>query len=55
MRIDSHLTANDVHLELFPFKRELLMEAYLIDNESVLALDDDVFTNVKINKKGTGK
>lgn len=24
------------------------MEAYLIDNEGVLALDDDVFTNVEI-------
>ena len=48
MRIYRHLTANDVRLEPFPFKRELSMEAYLIDNEGVLALDDDVFTNVEI-------
>lgn len=48
MRIFRHLTANDVRLEPFPFKRELSMEAYLIDNEGVLALDDDIFTNVEI-------
>ena len=47
MRIYRHLTANDVYLEPFPFKRELSMEAYLIDNEEVLALDD-VFSNVEI-------
>ena len=48
MRIYRHITANDVQLEAFPFKRELSMEAYLIDNEQVLALDDDVFTNVEV-------
>jgi hypothetical protein len=48
MRIYRHLTANDVRLEPFPFKRELSMEAYLIDNASVLALDDEVFTSVEI-------
>ncbi|TWT78480.1 hypothetical protein Pla123a_12720 [Posidoniimonas polymericola] len=48
MRILRHLTANDVRLEPFPFKRELSMEAYLIENESVLALDDEIFTNVEI-------
>ncbi len=48
MRIYRHITANDVQLEAFPFKRELSMEAYLIDNERVLALDDDVFSNVEV-------
>ncbi len=48
MRVYRHLTANDVRLEPFPFKRDLSMEAYLIDNEGVLALDDEVFTNVEI-------
>lgn len=48
MRVYRHLTANDVRLEPFPFKREMSMEAYLIDNAGVLALDDDVFTNVEI-------
>ena len=48
MRIYRHLTANDVRLEPFPFKRELSMEAYLIENEGVLGLDDDVFSSVEI-------
>lgn len=48
MRIYRHLTANDVHLTSFPFKRELAMEAYLIENESVLALDDDTFSDIEI-------
>ncbi|BDR09585.1 hypothetical protein CTTA_3456 [Comamonas testosteroni] len=48
MRLYRHITANDIQLEAFPFKRELSMEAYLIDNEGVLALDDEVFTNVEI-------
>ena len=48
MRLYRHITANDVQLEAFPFKRELSMEAYLIDNEGVLALDDDVFSNVEV-------
>ncbi len=48
MRIYRHLTANDVRIEPFPFRRELSMEAYLIENEGVLSLDDDVFSNVEI-------
>lgn len=48
MRIYRHLTANDVRLDLFPFRRELSMEAYLIENERVLGLDDDVFSAVEI-------
>lgn len=47
MRMFRHLTVNDIKLEEFPFKRELSMEAYLIDNEGVLALDDDVFNTVE--------
>ncbi len=48
MQIFTHLTANDVQLQPFPFKRELSMEAYLIENEGVLALDRDTFTDVEI-------
>ncbi|MDE2567003.1 MAG: hypothetical protein KGL50_14570 [Burkholderiales bacterium] len=48
MRIFRHLTANDQRLEPFPFRRELSMQAYLIDNEAVLALDDEVFNNVDV-------
>lgn len=48
MRIYRHLTVNDIQLEEFPFRRELSMEAYLIDNEGVLALDDDdTFNNIE--------
>lgn len=48
MQIFRHLTINDIQLEEFPFKRELSMEAYLIENESVLSLDADTFNNVEI-------
>lgn len=48
MRILRHFTANDEYLEPFPFKRELSMESYLVENEGVLALDDDSFCNVDI-------
>lgn len=41
MKILKHLTANAIHLDSFPFQRELSMEAYLIENPSVLALEDD--------------
>jgi hypothetical protein len=48
MQIFRHFTANDVQLEPFPFKRELSMEAYIIENERVLGLDSDTFSNVEI-------
>lgn len=48
MQIFTHFTANDVQLEPFPFKRELSMEAYLVENEGVLGLDRDTFSNVEI-------
>ncbi len=48
MQIHRHFTANDIQLKEFKFKRELSMEAYLIENEGVLSLDDDTFNNVEI-------
>lgn len=48
MQLFKHFTANDVKLEPFPFKRELSMESYLIENESVLSLDNDIFSEVEI-------
>lgn len=48
MQIFRHFTVNDVHLEAFPFKRELSMEAYLVENEGVLSLDNDTFSHVEI-------
>lgn len=48
MKIFKHLTANNIHLTRMPFQRELAMEAYLIENESVLVLDGQTFENVEI-------
>lgn len=46
MKLYRHFTANEEKIEEFPFKRELSMEAYLIENENVLALDGDTFSDV---------
>lgn len=48
MRILRHFTANDVQFEPFPFKRELSMQAYLVDNEGVLSLDDQDLCDAEI-------
>lgn len=48
MQLFKHFTANDIKLEPFPFRRELSMESYLIENESVLSLDNDIFSDVEI-------
>lgn len=48
MKIYRHLTANALNLEEFDFQRELSMEAYLIENKKILALDKDLFTEVEI-------
>jgi hypothetical protein len=50
MRVYRHFAANEEHLELFPFRRELSMQAYLIENPKLLGLDDGCFSgsNVEI-------
>lgn len=48
MQLYKHFTANNIQLEPFPFRRELSMESYLIENEGVLALDNDTFSDVEI-------
>jgi hypothetical protein len=48
MRLHRHFTANEEKLESFPFKRELSMESYLVENEGILALDDDIYSDVTI-------
>ena len=40
MRILRHFTANDEQLDRFEFRRELSMEAYLVENKGILALDE---------------
>jgi len=48
MHIFKHLTANNIQLDQMPFQRELSMEAYLIENEGVLTLDNEIFNSVEI-------
>lgn len=48
MRLLRHFTANEEQLDNFPFKRELSMESYLVENEGILALDNDSFSDVTI-------
>lgn len=48
MQLYKHFTANNIQLEPFPFRRELSMESYLIENEGVLGLDNDTFSDVEI-------
>ena len=48
MKLHRHFTANEEQLESFPFRRELSMESYLVENEGVLALDNDTFSDVVI-------
>lgn len=49
MQLYRHLTANHVALKEMPFLRELSMEAYLIENSDVLALDEDDLADVSIS------
>jgi len=48
VQLYKHFTANNIQLEPFPFRRELSMESYLVENEGVLALDNDLFADVEI-------
>lgn len=48
MNIFRQLSANNVVIKPYPFPRELSMEAYLLDNESILKLDDDELNNSHI-------
>lgn len=46
MKLFKQITANNIELKPYPFKKELAMEAYLIENEEILSLDDENFTDV---------
>jgi hypothetical protein len=48
MQLYRHVTANHVALSPMPFQRELSMEAYLIENPDILALDEDDLAEVTI-------
>ncbi len=48
MQLFKHLTANNIKLTPLQFKRELSMEAYIIENSEILILDNDNLSEVEI-------
>jgi len=48
MRVFKLVTANDIALRPLPFLRELSMESYLVENENILKLDENDFSDVSI-------
>jgi hypothetical protein len=48
MQLYRHLTANHITLEKMDFVGEIPMEAYLIENPDILALDEDDLSTVEI-------
>jgi hypothetical protein len=50
MYLHKHISANNVSIENFPFQREIAMEAYLIENPTVLSMETYGFNDVDILK-----
>ncbi len=48
MEIFRQITANNIELKEYPFLKELAMEAYLLENEEVLKLDNENFSDVTV-------
>jgi hypothetical protein len=48
MELYRQITANNVELKEYPFWKELAMEAYLLENEEILKLDKENFSEVTI-------
>ncbi len=48
MELFKQITANNIVLKPYPFLKELAMEAYLIENQEILKLDDANFAEVWI-------
>ncbi len=48
MEIYRQITANNLELKEYPFLKELAMEAYLIENEEILRLDNENFNDVTV-------
>lgn len=48
MNIFKQITANNIALEEYPYTKELAMEAYVIENESILRLDNDNFSDPSV-------
>ena len=48
MEIFRQITANNIELKEYPFLKELAMEAYLLENEEILKLDNNNFNDVTV-------
>lgn len=48
MYLHKHFSANNLSIKEFPFRRELAMEAYLLENEDILSLEYMGFDEVSI-------
>lgn len=48
MKLYTHFTANNIKLTEMPFVHEIAMEGYLIENESVLAIDEENLSEPEI-------
>jgi ribosomal protein S8 len=48
MYLHKHITANNISVESFPFQREIAMEAYLLENPSILSIETEGFNEVEI-------
>lgn len=48
MEVFRQITANNIALKEYPFWKELAMEAYLLENEEILKLDKQNFSDVTI-------
>ena len=48
MEVFRQITANNIELKGYPFIKELAMEAYLMENEEILKLDDRDFSDAVV-------
>lgn len=48
MEIFRQITANNIELKEYPFLKELAMEAYLLENEEILKLDNNNFSDITV-------
>ena len=48
MEVFRQITANNILITSYPFIKELAMEAYLMENEDILMLDNDEYNDVQV-------
>ncbi|MEB2786379.1 hypothetical protein U3A59_17170 [Algoriphagus sp. E1-3-M2] len=49
MAIFRQFTANSISMKPYPFWKELAMEAYLLENEDILKLDEQNFSKMEVS------